>query len=149
MHIAFKFKYIHNNGLFTRLFNRIETLSNTPLSLYQDGTEYRIEASGDQPTLETLAEQISAHIPQSLFLEAHTIEEIEKEDDTESISLALAKNADVFEVPYCPECQENVIKTSNPFTSCTVCGFSEVSLSPWKTSQLLQASQRQQRKHFL
>jgi hypothetical protein len=51
MHIAFKFKYIHSNGLFARLLYRINELSKLPLSLHQEGTEYRIETSGDQLTL--------------------------------------------------------------------------------------------------
>gem|GEM_PF-6736252 len=38
MHIAFKFKYIHDNGLFTRLLHRIDTLSHTALSLHKEGT---------------------------------------------------------------------------------------------------------------
>ncbi len=125
MHIAFKFKYIHDNGLFTRLLFRINELSNIPLSLYQDGTEYRIETSGDQASLEALAEQISSLIPQSLFLEEYKIEEV----DSEEGSGTLSKNDVTYEVPYCPECQENVIKTLNPFNPCSVCGFSEVSIS--------------------
>ncbi|MCO4845085.1 MAG: hypothetical protein KC427_03605 [Sulfurovum sp.] len=129
MHIAFKFKYIHNNGLFTRLLYRIQELSAIPLSLYEEGTDYRIEASGEQTELETLAEQISSLIPQSIFLQEYKIEEIDQEEDSESTSVPLSNNDAVFEVPYCPECQENVIKTLNPFTSCSVCEFSESSLS--------------------
>ena len=129
MHIAFKFKYIHNNGLFTRLLNRIEELSAIPLSLYEEGTDYRIEASGEQTELETLAEQISSLVPQSLFLQEYKIEEIDQEEDSENEPLSLSQNDIQFEVPYCPECQESVIQTLDPFISCSVCGFSETSLS--------------------
>ena len=129
MHIAFKFKYIHNNGLFTRLLNRIEELSAIPLSLYEEGTDYRIEASGEQTELETLAEQISSLVPQSLFLQEYKIEEIDQEEDSENEPVSLSQNDIQFEVPYCPECQESVIKTLNPFITCSVCGFSETSHS--------------------
>jgi hypothetical protein len=125
MHIAFKFKYIHNNGLFIRLLNRINELSNLPLSLHQNGTEYRIEASGDQASLEALAEQISSIIPQSLFLEEYQIEQV----DSEEASDTLSRNDAAYEVPYCPECQEKVIQTFDPFYPCSVCGFSEHSIS--------------------
>ena len=81
MHIAFKFEYIHSNGLFTRLLNRIQELSAIPLSLYQKDHYYTIEASGDQTDLETLAEQISTLVPRSLFLRDYKIEEIDKEEE--------------------------------------------------------------------
>ncbi|EIF51781.1 hypothetical protein [Sulfurovum sp. AR] len=125
MHIAFKFTYTHSNGLFIRLLNRINELSTLPLSLYQNGTEFRIEASADQTSLEALAEQISLLVPQSLFLEEYKIEEA----NTEVASKILSKNDAPYEVPYCPECQEKVINTLNPFHPCTVCGFSELSIS--------------------
>ena len=126
MHIAFKFKYIHDNGLFTRLLLRVNELSKLPLSLHQDGTEYRIETSGEQDSLEALAEQISSLIPQSLFLEEYKIEEVDPE---KGASHTLSNIAAVYEVPYCPECQEKVIQTLNPFNPCSVCGFSELSIS--------------------
>jgi len=129
MHIAFKFKYIHNNGLFIRLLNRIQELSAIPLSLYHDDMNYTIEASGDQTALETLAEQISTLVPQSLFLRDYKIEEIHKEEDSEVLTASLSDNHTQFKVPYCPECQESVVKTLNPFNPCSVCGFSEMSLS--------------------
>ncbi len=125
MHIAFKFKYIHSNGLFTRLLHRINELSKLPLSLHQNGTEYRIETSGDQASLEALAEQISSIIPQSLFLEEYQIEQVDGEEPSDILS----RNDAAYEVPYCPECQEKVIQTFDPFHPCTVCGFSEHSIS--------------------
>ena len=79
MHIAFKFKYTHDNGLFTRLLNRINERSTFPLSLYHEGPAYRVEASGEQPALETLAEEISVLVPRSLFLGEYAIEEVTEE----------------------------------------------------------------------
>ena len=129
MHIAFKFKYIHGNGLFARLLFRINELSTLPLSLHQEGAEYRIETSGDQASLEAVAEQISSLIPQSLFLEEYKIEEVDRPQDSEKSTSDTLSNDDVaYEVPYCPECQEKVIKTLNPFHPCSVCGFSEKSI---------------------
>lgn len=129
MHIAFKFTYIHHNGLFSRLLSRIGELSAIPLSLYEEGIHYRIEASGDQATLETLAEQISSLIPQSLFLRDYTIEEIHRVEESEDVMTSLFPQNISFKIPYCPECQEKVLKTLDPFVSCSVCGFSETSLS--------------------
>jgi hypothetical protein len=129
MHIAFKFDYIHDNGLLTRLLNRIQELSAISLSLYKEDTHYSIEASGDQTALETLAEQISTLVPQSLFLRDYKIEEIDKEEESEVITASLSGNDTPFKVPYCPECQEIVVKTLNPFKPCSVCGFSETSLT--------------------
>jgi len=126
MRIAFKFKYIHNNGLFTRLLFRINELSKLPLSLHQEGSEFRIETSGDQASLEALAEQISSLIPQSLFLEEYKIEEVDPDKSTFD---TLSNNDTAYEVPYCPECQEKVIKTFDPFHPCSVCGFSELSIT--------------------
>jgi hypothetical protein len=126
MHIAFKFKYIHDNGLFARLLFRINELSKLPLSLHQEGSEFRIETSGDQASLEALAEQISSLIPQSLFLEEYKIEEVDPDKSTFD---TLSNNDTAYEVPYCPECQEKVIKTFDPFHPCSVCGFSELSIT--------------------
>ena len=129
MHIAFKFEYIHDNGLFTRLLKRIEAISDVSLHLYNDGHTYTIEASGDQPTLETLAEQISKLVPQSLFLKESKIEAVEKEEGSEEVKRQLSESAATFKVPYCPECQERVVASLNPFNPCDVCGFSDTSLT--------------------
>lgn len=130
MHIAFKFHYIHSNGLFTRLLNRIRELSSLPILLYQDEAYYKIEALGDQDALESLAELISSLVPRSLFLYNYSIEEISDEEKHDhSPSEALPETNTPFKIPYCPECQEKVIESFNPFESCNVCGFSESSLS--------------------
>ena len=125
MHIAFRFHYIHNNGLFTRLLKRIAEKSPLELRLYQEQNLYVIEASGDQSELETLAELVSKHIPQSLFLFEHSVEEIENIDASRSLS----EENSSYSVPYCPECQEEIIRTLNPFEQCDVCGFSDKSVS--------------------
>ena len=129
MHIAFKFHYIHDNGLFTRLLNRIGELSSLPLSLHQEGMDYRIEVSGEQAELEAVAEQVSSLVPQSLFLRDYTMEEIPDEDDSENVRSPLEEKYISFKIPYCPECQKSVIKTLNPFIPCHVCGFSDTSLT--------------------
>lgn len=128
MHIAFKFHYIHDNGLFTRLLNRIAECSELPLSLYKEGHHYRIEASGEQAELEVLAELVSNLVPQSLFLDNYMIEEVQKEEDDERVNTLLANENVSFQVPYCPECQKKVIETYNPFIACEVCGFSDSTL---------------------
>lgn len=127
MHIAFKFEYIHDNGLFRRLLNRIQELSAIPVKLYQDDTHYRIEASGNQSTLETLAEQISSLVPRSLFLQNYTMEEVHKEEsnDSDTLPAPLPQINIPFQIPYCPECQKNVIHTLDPFIPCSVCGFTD------------------------
>ena len=81
MHIAFKFTYTHDNGLFSRLLNRISQRSSLPLSLFHDGAEYRIEALGEQTELESLADKISALVPRSLFLNEYAIEEVTEEKE--------------------------------------------------------------------
>jgi len=77
MHIAFKFNYHHDNGLFDRLLARIAERSSLELTVYREKREYGIEASGDQDQLETLAELVSAMVPKSLFLKGHTVEAVE------------------------------------------------------------------------
>ena len=128
MRIAFKFHYIHDNGLFTRLINRIQQLSDTPLYLHEASHHYTIEAQGEQAELESLAEQISTLVPRSLFLRESKVEAVDEDESDESIAVPLPLNNVTFEVPYCPECQESVIKTFDPFISCSVCGFSDSSL---------------------
>ena len=128
MRIAFKFHYIHDNGLFTRLLNRIQELSEIPLFLYVEGQHYRIEAEGDQSTMERLAEQVSALVPRSIFLHDYKIEAVEEEDETDVVG-PLSKESTSFKIPYCPECQESVIKSFDPFIPCSVCGFSDTSIT--------------------
>lgn len=129
IHIAFKFEYIHDNGLFVRLLNRIQELSKIPICLYQDGIHYKIEATGNQAELETLAEQISSHVPQSLFLRDYKIEEMHKGEECDVLPARLPERNSPFQIPYCPECQKRIIKTLDPFITCDVCGFSEIKLT--------------------
>lgn len=129
MHLAFKFEYIHDNGLFARLLNRIQELSKIPVSLYQDGNHYKIEAAGKQVELEALAEQVSSLIPRSLFLKNYTLEEIETRDGNEMLAAQLFQTNVPHQIPFCTECQKNVMHTLDPFTPCRVCGFSEIELS--------------------
>ena len=68
MQIAFKFKYIHDNGLFSRLCKRISEVSPLDINFYNEGNIFCIESSGTQTQLEGLAELISSIVPQSLFL---------------------------------------------------------------------------------
>jgi len=77
-----------------------------------------------------VAEQISALVPQSLFLRDYSIEEIDEEetDSVKEIGTLSQKNVP-YKIPYCPECQKKVIETYDPFVSCKVCGFSETSFS--------------------
>lgn len=125
MRIAFKFHYIHDNGLFRRLLERIREESVLPIRLYQEKVDYIIEATGEQSELETLAELVSTLVPQSLFLSEHSIEAIEA-----SLELpGLIQEDCTFQVPYCPECQDRIMKTLDPFNPCDVCGFSDVKLS--------------------
>ena len=125
MHIAFKFHYIHNNGLFTRLLERIKEKSPLDITVYKEQSYYFIEASGEQDELESLAELVSSMVPQSLFLFEYDIEEIESID----ASRTLSKEESFYEVPYCAECQDQLMQTLDPFVSCNVCGFSEKDLS--------------------
>lgn len=129
MTIAFKFHYIHENGLFTALLNRIQELSTLPLSLHEERNHYRIEVSGDQDELEALAEQISSFVPQSLFLREYKIEEIDEEVDNEKVNVPLSLKNRSNQIPCCPECQRKVIETYDPFVPCRVCGFSDISLT--------------------
>jgi len=141
MHIAFRFHYIHNNGLFTRLLNRLQEVSKLPLLLHHRGNDYTIEVSGGQEALEVLAEQVAALIPRSLFLSDYTVEEISAgiEQDNGK-SAVLPEKPCSFQIPYCPECQKRVQETMDPFGFCRVCGFSEVSLSSEEMTAFTQFS---------
>lgn len=125
MHIAFKFHFIHDNGLFTRLLKRIAERSPLQLIVYKEKMDHIIAASGDQNELEALAELVSQLIPQSLFLSEHSIEEIEMIEESKQLSAEEVS----YKVPYCPECQEKVMQTLDPFEECSVCGFSDLKLS--------------------
>ncbi len=125
MHIAFKFHYIHDNALFTRLLKRIAERSPLKLTLYKENMDHIIAASGNQSELEALAELVSQMVPQSLFLVEHSIEEIETIDESKQLSV----EDTVYKVPYCPECQTKVMQTMDPFEKCSVCGFSDETLT--------------------
>lgn len=127
MHITFKFEYIHDNGLFTRLLNRIQELSVIPVCLAEHGNHYKLEASGNQAELEALAEQISSLVPRSLFLKNYTIQETEGVE-CDRLPARLSEKNTPFQIPFCPECQKHVIHTLDPFKLCDVCGFSESTL---------------------
>ncbi|QSZ41963.1 hypothetical protein GJV85_07525 [Sulfurimonas aquatica] len=125
MQIAFKFKYIHNNGLFTRLLESICNSSSVCHNHYVDKDIFILEASGNQQELEELAEKVSATIPQSLFLLSSSLEEINEFSSISKNEL----NSSYYEVPFCLKCQEKVLTTLNPFEECSVCGFSDTKLN--------------------
>lgn len=124
MHIAFKFHYIHDNGLFVRLLNRIGELSPLPLSLYSDEQDFVVQASGDQRELEELSELITHLVPQSLFLSDSTVQEVETLHEPHPL-----EHNESYGVPYCLECQNSIKEDLDPFKTCRVCGFDTVSLT--------------------
>ncbi|HEX5711115.1 MAG TPA: hypothetical protein VFX68_07185 [Sulfuricurvum sp.] len=121
MHIAFKFHYIHDNGLFIRLLKRIRELAAIPVILSQKNRTYILEATGDQGELESLAQLVSTLIPQSLFLKDYTVEEAAGEHELQP----LIEPNNPYRVPCCPQCQQKILQTLDPFEECSVCGFSE------------------------
>ena len=125
MHIAFKFHYTHDNALFIRLLKRIRERASIPVTLIHEKNDYRIEAEGEQKELEALAELISTLVPQSLFLQEYTIEEGKTSHEPQP----LIEPKSPYSVPCCPECQHNIFQTLDPFELCSVCGFSEVTLT--------------------
>ena len=118
MYIAFKFKYIHDNGLLVRLASRITDLSSLEINLARDGDMFFIESHGEQTELEELAGLISSIIPQSLFLLESSVSEIEgftqKNDDEKKLSS--------LNIPYCIECQNTITQTLKIPSICSVCG---------------------------
>jgi len=135
MHIAFKFNYDHDNGLFGRLLARIAERSPLELTVYREKREYGIEASGGQEELETLAELVSAMVPKSLFLKGHTVEAVEVRREPQT---ADGDEGYAYQVPYCPECQQKVMETLDAFEPCSVCGFSDITLSLEELSSFTQ-----------
>ncbi len=125
MHIAFKFHYLHDNGLFVRLLKQIREHSSIGVTLVQDKNIYILEAIGEQSELEALAELVSALIPQSLFLHDYTVGEGEIFHNPQP----LIDTNNPYSIPCCPQCQQKIILTLDPFEPCNVCGFSEVTLS--------------------
>lgn len=125
MHIAFKFHYTHDNGLFIRLLKRIREQASIPVTLIQDKTQYRIEAIAEQSELESLAELISTLTPQSLFLKDYTVSEAKPDQESQPLD----EKEIPYQVPCCPECQQKILLTLDPFEPCNVCGFSEVTIT--------------------
>lgn len=125
MHIAFKFHYSHSNGLFVRLLKHIREQSSLPITLIQHNNTYIIEATGEQQELESLAELVSTLIPQSLFLHDYTIVEGESLQETK----ALIETNNPYSIPCCPECQQKILHTLDPFESCSICGFSDTTIT--------------------
>lgn len=121
MHIAFKFHYTHDNGLFVRLLKRIRERSSLLVTLTQKNNEYIIEAIGEQSELESLAQLISTLTPQSLFLQSYSVAEGESLQESQPL---VEKNIP-HKIPCCPHCQQKILQTLDPFEPCTVCGFSE------------------------
>lgn len=124
MRIAFKFRYLHGNGLFARVLEEVRTRSKLPVELYRAGEEYRLEASGTQEELESLAEQVSVLAPQSLFLRGYAVE---ASDGSEGDVLRGQPDAP-HQIPCCPECERKVVGSLDPFEPCSVCGFSDTVL---------------------
>lgn len=125
MHIAFKFHYLHDNGLFVRLLKHIRELASMDVTLVQDKNIYILEATGEQSELEALAQLISAQIPQSLFLHDYSVQEGEVLHNPQP----LVDINNPYNIPCCPECQQKILLTLDPFEPCSVCGFSEVTLA--------------------
>lgn len=125
MHIVFNFHYTHDNGLFVRVLKRIRERASIPVILIHEKNDYRVEATGIQSELEALAELISTLVPQSLFLQDYAIEEGKTPHEPQP----LIEPKSPYSVPYCPECQHTILQTLDPFEPCSVCGFSEMTLT--------------------
>ena len=123
MNIAFNFDYRHHNGLMSRLLNDIKKRAATTVYLQQDDNQYSLQASGDQESLEALAELVSSIVPLSIFLQEPKLLEI---DSIEAEDQFLEDNSHFHEIPYCPSCQEEVIdQTLTEFDQCEICGCSD------------------------
>ncbi|MEN8147335.1 MAG: hypothetical protein ABFR02_06935 [Campylobacterota bacterium] len=123
MNIAFSFTYTHHNGLMSRLLNAVKKRAATTVYLQQDGDHYTLEASGDQETLEALAELVAAIVPLSIFLQEAQLQEVESITADDHF---LKDNTRFYEVPFCPSCQDGVIdRTLTEFDRCEVCGSSD------------------------
>ncbi len=123
MNIAFSFTYTHHNGLMSRLLNALKKRAATTVYLQQDGDHYTLEASGDQKSLETLAELVAAMVPLSIFSEEPQLQEVESITADDHF---LKDNSRFYEVPFCPSCQDGVIdQTLTEFDRCEVCGNSD------------------------
>jgi len=105
------------------------------LTVYREKREYGIEASGDQDQLETLAELVSAMVPKSLFLKGHTVEAVEVRREQQTMG---GNEGYQYQVPYCPECQQKVMETLDAFEPCSVCGFTDITISLEELSSFTQ-----------
>ncbi len=122
MNIAFNFDYRHRNGLMARLLNAVKREAATTVYLQQEGNRYALEASGDQQSLEALAELVSKMVPLSLFMQEPRLQQVESITAKEQF---LEETSSYYEVPYCPTCQEGVLTQSlTRFDQCKVCGCS-------------------------
>ncbi|MDM5271138.1 hypothetical protein PGH07_03025 [Sulfurovum sp. zt1-1] len=131
MNIAFNFHYTHHNGLMTRLLNEIKRDTQIPVYLAQNENQYTLEASGEQTTLEELAEVVSNRIPLSLFLKEYRLGETQTIKGSDQF---LEDTSGFYQLPYCPKCQEGILqRTLQTFGDCSVCGSShpEITFDAW------------------
>jgi len=126
MIIQYSFNYIHNNGLFIRLLNKIAKVTKIEVYLEKIDENYFLEAKGEQSELEELAGKISSVIPSSIFLKSSSIKEIENFNTTNT---ELKDNTKFYAVPFCIECQDMILNNQRDLNlDCKICGFSDVKL---------------------
>jgi len=126
MIIQYSFNYIHNNGLFIRLLNKIAKVAKIEVYLEKIDENYFLEAKGEQSELEELAGKISSVIPSSIFLKSSSVKEIENFSATNT---ELKDNTKFYAVPFCIECQEMILSNQRDLNlDCKICGFSDVKL---------------------
>jgi len=127
MIIQYSFNYIHDNGLLTRLLNKISKDAKVEVYLEKIDENYFLEAKGEQSELEELAGKISSVIPNSIFLKSSSVKEIENFTITK---IELKDNTKFYAVPFCIECQERILNNQKDLNlDCEVCGFSDVKLA--------------------
>jgi len=124
MIIQYRFEYIHNNGLFIRLLNKIASDSLLDIFLRKEGEHYFLECEADQEPLEQLALKISAIVPSSLFLKEAALKEVTEFSCSDR---SLEDDTKFYAIPFCIECQNSILENPNNLQlECKVCGFSDV-----------------------
>jgi len=122
MIIQYNFNYIHNNGLLTRLLNKISKSFGDRVFLDRNEDNYLLESEGEQKELEEIAHKISSTIPSSIFLKSSSVKEISEFTATKRL---LEENTKFYAVPFCIECQDRILNNTKDLNlNCDICGFS-------------------------
>ncbi len=119
MILEYKFGYLSTSLSLERLLLKELKISGLNGSLYRKDDNVLLYVEADEKELEEFSDVLSKFIPHSLFLKGVEVNAVDKMPLLDN----KLPNFPRRQMPFCPRCQQEALKSYNPFKKCEGCGY--------------------------